>query len=326
MREFYTIMRFLVFRLPENKNLLEQRKFMKIKKLLSQIMHPRLIGKLTVYTQLMRLDRPIGTLLLLYPTIWAIWIASNGKPDLLTIIMFTIGTFLMRSAGCVINDWADRKFDGHVARTHLRPAARGLVSKKEVYKLTGFLCILAALCLIPFDYKTWIMAIPAVFLAFSYPYMKRFFPIPQFYLGLACSFGIPMAFVAIMGKLSALAWWLFAANVFWTLAYDTIYAMADKADDLKIGIKTSAITFGQYDAEAAMACYALFNIFMIQVGFSIGAMWPYWWIMVLTIYLQWRFYIQIQKRDPQACFNTFLDNNKIGMMWFLGIVMHFSYM
>ncbi len=138
-------------------------------------MHPRLIGKLTVYTQLMRLDRPIGTLLLLYPTIWAIWIASNGKPDLLTIIMFTIGTFLMRSAGCVINDWADRKFDGHVARTHLRPAARGLVSKKEVYKLTGFLCILAALCLIPFDYKTWIMAIPAVFLAFSYPYMKRFF-------------------------------------------------------------------------------------------------------------------------------------------------------
>lgn len=298
---------------------------MKIKELLSRIMHPRLVGKLTVYAQLMRLDRPIGTLLLLYPTIWAIWIASNGRPDLLTIIMFALGTFLMRSAGCVINDWADRKFDSHVARTRQRPIARGLISKKEVYRLTAILCFLATLCLIPFNYKTWIMAIPAVFLAFSYPYMKRFFPIPQFYLGLAFSFGIPMAFVAITGKLSVLTWWLFAANVFWTLAYDTIYAMADKDDDLKIGIKTSAITFGKYDAEGAMLCYALFDLLMIQVGFLINALWPYWLMLVVTIYLQWQFYIRIQKREAQACLDTFLNNNKIGLIWFLGIVMHFSY-
>lgn len=288
-------------------------------------MHPRLIGKLTLYAQLMRLNRPIGTLLLLYPTIWAIWIASDGKPDLLTLLMFSIGTFLMRSAGCVVNDWADRKFDGHVARTKQRPAARGLVSKKEVYRLTAVLCVLAALCLIPFDYKTWIMTIPALFFAFSYPYTKRFIAIPQLYLGLAFSFGIPMAFVAITGRVPALAWWLFAANVFWTLAYDTIYAMTDKADDLKIGIKTSAITFGKYDAEAAMLSYAIFDILMIQIGLSMGAMWPFWWMLLLTIYLQWRFYLRIQKRHPQACFDVFLDNNKIGLMWFIGIVMHYSY-
>lgn len=299
---------------------------MKIKKLLSQIMHPRTVGKLTVYAQLMRIDRPIGTLLLLFPTIWAIWIASNGKPDWLTLLMFAIGTFLMRSAGCVINDWADRGFDGHVARTKHRPAARGLVSKKEVYRLTAVLCVLAALCLIPFTYKTWLMAVPAVFLAFSYPYMKRFFPVPQIYLGFAFSFGIPMAFMAVLNEVPAIGWWLFAANVFWTLAYDTIYAMADKADDAKIGIKTSALTFGKYDAEMAMLSYFIFDILMIQVGILLGAVWAYWLILVLTIYMQWRFYLRIQKRDPQACFNVFLDNKNIGLMWFLGIVMHYSYL
>ncbi|SSY70054.1 4-hydroxybenzoate octaprenyltransferase [Alysiella crassa] len=298
---------------------------MKIKKLLSQLMHPRTVGKLTVYAQLMRIDRPIGTLLLLYPTIWAIWIASNGKPDWLVLLMFTIGTFLMRSAGCVINDWADREYDGHVARTKNRPAARGLVSKKEAYRLTGFLCGLAALCLIPFNYKTWMMAIPAVFLALSYPYMKRFMPLPQAYLGLAFSFGIPMAFLAILGDLPTVAWWLFAANVFWTLAYDTIYAMADKEDDLKIGIKTSAITFGKYDAEMAMLSYALFDVLMIQVGMMIGSFWVYWLMLLMTIYTQWKFYLRIQKRDRQACFDVFLDNTNIGLMWFLGIVMHYSY-
>lgn len=299
---------------------------MKIKKLLSQMMHPRTVGKLTVYAQLMRIDRPIGTLLLLYPTIWAIWIASEGRPDWLTLLLFSVGTFLMRSAGCVMNDWADREFDGHVARTKQRPAARGLVSKKEVYRLTGVLCALAALCLIPFSYKTWLMAVPALFLAFSYPYTKRFFPIPQLYLGLAFSFGIPMAFVAIQETVPAMAWWLFSANVFWTLAYDTIYAMADKADDAKIGIKTAALTFGRYDAEMAMLSYAVFNVMMIQVGLLLNAVWAYWLILLLTIHTQWQFYLRIQKREPQACFNVFLDNKKIGLMWFMGIVMHHSYL
>lgn len=166
---------------------------------------------------------------------------------------------------------------------------------------------------------------PAVFFALSYPYMKRFMPLPQAYLGLAFSFGIPMAFLAVLGNLPTVAWWLFAANVFWTLAYDTIYAMADKEDDLKIGIKTSAITFGKYDAEMAMLSYALFDVLMIQVGMMIGAFWVYWLMLLMTIYTQWKFYLRIQKRDRQACFDVFLDNKNIGLMWFLGIVMHYSY-
>lgn len=298
---------------------------MKIKKLLSQMMHPRVVGKLTVYAQMMRIDKPIGSLLLLWPTLWAIWIAANGKPDILTLLAFCAGTFLMRSAGCVVNDWADRDFDGHVTRTKGRPAANGLISKKEVMRLVGFLCALAVLCLIPFNYQTWLLAIPALFLAFSYPFTKRFLPVPQFYLGLAFSFGIPMAFMAVTQTVPAIAWWLFAANVFWTLAYDTIYAMVDKADDAKIGIKTSALTFGNYDAEIVMLCYALFDILMMQVGLLLGAVWTYWAVLALIIYIQWRFYLRIQKRDPQICFETFLDNNKIGLAWFIGIVMHYSY-
>lgn len=298
---------------------------MKIKKLLSKLMHPRTLGKLTIYAQLMRIDRPIGTLLLLYPTVWAIWMASGGKPSIMMLCLFALGTFLMRSAGCVINDWADRHYDGHVARTKNRPAARGLVSKKEAYRLTAGLCILAVLCVLPFGYKTWIVAVPALFFAISYPFTKRFFPVPQLYLGIAFSFGIPMAFVAATGALPAVAWWLFSANVFWTLAYDTIYAMADKADDAKIGIKTSALTFGRFDAEMAMLCYALFDILMMQVGLLIGAVWPYWLALLITIYFQWKFYLRIQKRDPQACFEVFLDNNKLGLIWFVGIVMHYSY-
>ncbi|RRD91188.1 4-hydroxybenzoate octaprenyltransferase [Conchiformibius steedae] len=298
---------------------------MKALSVFSKLLHPNMLARFAVYARLMRLDRPIGTLLLLWPTLWAVWLASDGRPDFTVLAAFAAGTFLMRSAGCVVNDWADRDIDGHVARTASRPAAQGLVSKSEVVKLTLVLCGLAALCLIPFDFKTWLLAVPALFLAFTYPYTKRFFPVPQLYLGLAFSFGIPMVFMATLGEIPALAWWLFAANVFWTLAYDTIYAIADKADDLKLSVQTSAITLGRFDAEGAMLCYAIFDLLMMQVGLMINAVWLYWLMLVAVVCWQWRFYLNIQTREPQACFDTFLQNNKIGLLWFLGIVMHYAY-
>lgn len=274
----------------------------------------------------MRADKPIGTLLLLWPTLWALWLAAQGAPRLVHVFVFALGTFLMRSAGCVANDWADKDFDQHVARTKTRPFATGQVRGKEAAILIGVLCLLSLLCLLPLNALTWIMSVPALFLAMTYPFMKRFFPIPQLYLGLAFSFGIPMAFAATQGQVPVLAWILFAANVCWTLAYDTFYAMADKPDDLKIGIKTSAITFGRYDAEIAMLCHALFGLFMLIIGIIISATWVYWVAWVIVIFWQWQHYRRAATRNRDACFAVFLDNNKIGWLWFTAIAAHFALM
>lgn len=282
----------------------------------------RLSDRLDVYIRLMRADKPIGTLLLLWPTYWALWLASDGIPDWTVLAAFTIGTFLMRSAGCVINDFADRDFDGAVERTKNRPFAQGRVGKKEALLLTAFLCLLAALCLIPLNHLTWLMSLPALFLALTYPFTKRFFPIPQFYLGLAFSFGIPMAFAAVVGNVPFEAWILFAANALWTLAYDTVYAMADKEDDLKIGIKTSAVTFGRYDIVAAMLCHGGFTLLMVALGIEIGATWAYWAAVPVTVWLQSLQYRAIKNRNRQVCFQTFLANNRIGQVWFLAIFAH----
>lgn len=276
--------------------------------------------KVGIYVRLMRADKPIGTLLLLWPTLWALWLASDGKPDGVTVCAFVCGTFLMRSAGCVANDWADKDFDKYVERTKTRPFALGEVNKKEALYLIGVLCFLAFLCLLPLNGLTWLMSLPALFLAMTYPFMKRFFPIPQLYLGLAFSFGIPMAFAAVQNHIPLLAWVLFTANVSWTTAYDTMYAMADKPDDLKLGMKTSAITFGDDDAEMAMLCHAVFDLLMLWVGLEIGATWAFWIAWVMVIFWQWQHYLRVQQRDRQACFAAFLDNNKIGWLWFTAIV------
>lgn len=280
--------------------------------------------RLRVYAQLMRIDKPIGTLLLLWPTWWALLVAGNGMPDWRIVLAFTLGTFLMRSAGCVINDYADRHIDGAVARTRHRPFAQHKVSGREALILTLILCSLAFLCLIPLNRLTWLMSVPALFLAMTYPFTKRFFPIPQFYLGLAFSFGIPMAFTAISGQLPPVAWLIFAANVFWTLAYDTIYAMADKEDDVKIGIRTSALTFGQYDIAAVMVCHACFTLLMAALGWIIHAGWLYWLIMLPVMYWQYQQYRAIITRNRQRCFHTFLCNNRIGFAWFLGLALHYA--
>ena len=297
-----------------------------IKRLLLKCLPRYAVGRLCVYGRLMRVEKPIGTLLLLWPTLWALWIASEGVPNVVILLAFMLGTFLMRSAGCVVNDFADRDIDGAVARTNQRPFAQGLVSKSEAMLLLLILCLLAALCLLPLNRLTWLMSLPALFLAITYPFTKRFFPLPQFYLGLAFSFGIPMAFAAVTESVPPLAWLIFAANVLWTLAYDTIYAMADKEDDLKIGIKTSAITFGRHDVEAVMLCHFWFTVLMVVLGVQIGASWPYWLVLPLVVYWQWQQYQVIKTRDRWACFRIFLENNRIGLAWFAGIVGHYAWL
>lgn len=277
----------------------------------------------TVYGQLMRVDRPIGTLLLLWPTLWGLWLASHGRPDWLVLGVFVAGTFLMRSAGCVINDYADRHFDAHVARTAQRPFARGAVTEKEALLLAAALALLSLLLVLPMNGLTLLMSVPAVFLAATYPFTKRFFPLPQAYLGLAFSFGIPMAWAAQTGEVAATAWWLLAANLFWTVAYDTAYAMADKPDDLKIGIKTSAITFGDHDVTAIMLCHAVFMALMLGLGVQQQLHWPYFASLLLSAGLIAKQYTEIRTRDRALCFKAFIDNNRVGMAIFAGVLLDY---
>lgn len=298
---------------------------MNIRKYLHQWLPEHAADRLEVYGQLMRVDKPIGTLLLLWPTLWALWVASEGFPDWTILLAFCFGTFLMRSAGCVVNDLADRKIDGSVERTNRRPFATGSVTVAEALLLLLILCLLAALCLIPLNQKTWLMSLPALFLAVTYPFTKRFFPLPQLYLGLAFSFGIPMAFAAVTGSVPPVAWLIFVANALWTLAYDTIYAMVDKEDDLKIGIRTSAVTFGEYDIAAIMLSHFWFTVLMLVLGGIIDATWPFWFVVPVVVYWQIRQYHEIKSRNRAVCFINFLNNNRIGLAWFAGIAAHYLY-
>jgi 4-hydroxybenzoate polyprenyltransferase len=280
--------------------------------------------RLVVYAQLARIDKPIGTLLLLWPTLWGLWLAGAGQPNLWIVLIFIAGTFLMRSAGCVINDYADRHFDGAVERTKHRPFARGAVSEREALLLAAGLAAIAFLLVLPLNQLTWLMSIPAVVLAASYPFTKRFFPLPQAYLGIAFGFGIPMAFAALNNEVPLLAWQLLIANVFWTLAYDTEYAMCDKPDDLKIGIKTSAITFGHYDVFAVMVCHVMFLGIMAAIAAQQGL--GVWFIASLcaAAVLMTKQYQTIRHRERMACFKAFLDNNKVGLVIFVGLVADFA--
>ena len=277
----------------------------------------------TVYKQLMRMDKPIGTLLLLWPTLWGLWIAGNGKPDAVVVLIFVLGTFLMRSAGCVINDYADRHYDMHVERTSQRPFARGAVTEREALWLALALAIISFLLILPLNRLTWLMSVPAVFVAASYPFTKRFFPMPQAYLGIAFSFGIPMAFAALNNHVPALAWLLLLANAFWTVAYDTAYAMADKPDDLKIGIKTSAITFGDHDVTGIMLCHAVFILMMAGIGWQLALGWPFFAALAICLLLIAKQYREIRTRDRKLCFKAFLDNNQVGAVLMGGIVLSY---
>lgn len=286
-------------------------------------MNPLSLTRLRVYCQLMRIDRPIGTLLLLWPTLWALWIASQGRPSPLLLLIFTLGTFLMRSAGCVINDYADRDIDAKVERTSQRPFARQAVQKREALILAAGLTLVSLLLIIPLNRLTHELSVIAVLLAASYPYTKRFFPVPQAYLGIAFAFGIPMSFAATNGQVPMLAWVMTLATGFWVVAYDTAYAIADKPDDLKIGIKTSAITFGRHDVNATMLCHGVFLVLMVWLGrqWSMGL--SYYTSIAISCILIIMQYHEIKERDRQRCFKAFLDNNRVGAVIFAGIVLDY---
>lgn len=279
--------------------------------------------RIQTYAQLMRLDKPIGILLLLWPMLWGLWFAAQGLPDWRILIIFVLGTILMRSAGCVINDYADRKIDPHVERTKNRPMAAGRVSSKEALLLAAGLSICAFLLILPLNQLTILLSVPALFLAGTYPFTKRFFAMPQAYLGIAFSFGIPMAFAAQTDNLPPIIWILMLANLFWVIAYDTAYAIVDKPDDLKIGIQTSAITFGRFDVLGVMVCHACFIVIMLIIGQLQQMNLAYYaGLMVATGLIMYQ-YTLIRNRDRALCFKAFLHNNWVGMVVFVGIALDF---
>lgn len=275
--------------------------------------------RLTLYEKLMRLDKPIGTLLLLWPTLWALWIASGGRPEWMTVWIFCLGTLLMRSAGCVMNDLADRNFDAHVKRTMDRPLAAGRVSVKEALWL-ALVLTLAAFCLVlTLNWFAIGLSFVALALAASYPFTKRFMSVPQAYLGVTFGFGIPMAFAAVSNLLPELCWWLLLANIFWVLAYDTEYAMVDRDDDLRIGIRTSAITLGRYDVAAVMLCYAAMLGVLAIVGMKLEFGLYYYLGLGAAALLMLYHYTLIRGRGREGCFKAFLHNNWVGGVVFAGI-------
>ena len=279
--------------------------------------------RLSEYGKLMRLDKPIGILLLMWPTLWALWVAGAGRPALGVVAIFVVGTVLMRSAGCVINDYADRDFDGHVERTRHRPLAARRVTPKEALALAAGLALLSFLLVLPLNALTIALSVPAVFLAGSYPFTKRFLAIPQAYLGIAFGFGIPMAFAALQGGVPRVAWVMLLANVFWAVAYDTEYAMVDRPDDLKIGIKTSAITFGRFDVAAVMICYGLTLALLGWVGLTTGGGLFFMAGLAVAAGIMVYHYTLIRERDRPKCFKAFLHNNWVGAAIFVGWVVDY---
>jgi 4-hydroxybenzoate polyprenyltransferase len=271
------------------------------------------------YAMLMRIDRPIGTLLLLWPTLWALWFASNGRPPLLVLVVFTAGVFLMRSAGCVINDYADRKFDPHVERTRNRPIAAGRVSAREAQVLFVVLALSAFLLVLLMNRLTILLSFIGAFLAASYPFMKRYTHLPQFYLGAAFGWSIPMAFAAVTGTVPLLAWVIFFANVFWSVAYDTAYAMVDREDDIKVGVKSTAILFGRYD-RFMIAVFHIFCLGLLAWAGVIAHLGIVYFASLLialslAVWQQWL----IRDRQGPACFRAFLNNNWLGAAVFAGL-------
>jgi len=275
--------------------------------------------RIDAYERLMRLDKPIGTLLLLWPTMWALWIAAEGAPSVFMIWIFAFGTLLMRSAGVVLNDYADRHYDPHVERTRDRPLAAGIVSEREALLLAAGVMLCAFLLILPLHKLVWLLALVAVFLAVTYPLTKRFFAIPQAYLGVAFGFGIPMAFAAQCHTVPLLAWVLLAANIFWSIGYDTCYAMVDRDDDLKIGIKTSAITFGRFDVAAVMGSYAMVLAILAWVGAQAGRGVFFYAGLAVAGGMMLRHYFWIRKRERMPCFRAFMDNNWVGAAIFIGL-------
>jgi 4-hydroxybenzoate polyprenyltransferase len=280
--------------------------------------------RLDAYERLVRLDKPIGILLLLWPTLWALWLSKGGIPHPLVLWLFILGTVVTRSAGCAVNDFADRNFDAEVKRTQARPLAAGMIHPWEALVVAAVLGAAAFAIVIQFNNLTIGLSFFAVAITVIYPFLKRYFWMPQAWLGVAFGFGIPMAFAAQLGFLPPLAWALLAANILWTIAYDTEYAMVDRDDDLRIGIKTSAITLGRFDVVAVMAFYAAFLLIWAAIGVRVGLAWPYFAGLVAAgAIAAWHFTL-IRTRTREDCFRAFRLNHWLGFTVFAGIVAQFA--
>ena len=280
--------------------------------------------RLLLYARLIRFDKPVGTLLLLWPTLTALWIAAEGAPGALLLAIFCLGTLFMRSAGCAVNDVFDRDFDGHVERTADRVVASGLVTAGEAWAVGVALMAAAALLLVPLNALTFWLAVAGALVALAYPLFKRFFPLPQAWLAVAFSFGIPMAFAAVRGEVPVVGWWLFAANLFWVVAYDTEYAMVDRDDDLRIGLRSSAILFGRADVAAVAGCYAAHLLLLAAIGTVMRFSWPFYagWAAAAAIAAYHFMLIRGRRRDE--CFRAFRHNQWLGLAVFAGVAGHYA--
>ena len=282
-----------------------------------------LMDRLGAYGRLCRLDKPIGILLLLWPTLWAVWIAGEGAPAPHIVWIFVLGTVLMRSAGCVMNDMADMRYDAHVKRTCGRPLVTGEVGTGEALVLAAVLSLAAFGLVLQLNRLTVLLSVLALAIAATYPFFKRFFAVPQAYLGVAFGFGIPMGFAAQLGHIPEAGWWMLAANIFWAVAYDTEYAMVDRDDDLRIGMRTAAITFGRFDVLAVMLCYAATLGILAAIGLQLALGVYYHVGLAAAAGLMIYHYTLIRGRDRGECFHAFLHNNWVGAVIFLGIVADF---
>lgn len=280
--------------------------------------------RFAIYGKLIRLDRPIGIYLLLWPTLWALWLAGNGRPSIKNLLIFGLGVVLMRSAGCAINDFADRNFDAHVARTQLRPLAQKLIQPWEALAVAGALTLIAFILVLFTNLYTILLSFAAAALAATYPFMKRYTHLPQAVLGAAFSWSIPMAFAAEQNSIPGYSWLLYIASVLWTVAYDTQYAMCDREDDLKIGVKSTAILFGKFDLLIIALLQIVFLVLLYWLGQLILAGWTYWIGLLLSaglfVYQLWI----TRAREPQRCLQAFLNNHWVGMLIFVGLFLQLS--
>jgi 4-hydroxybenzoate polyprenyltransferase len=275
--------------------------------------------RLDAYERLIRLDKPIGALLLLWPTLWAVWLASGGRPRLEILLIFIVGTLLMRSAGCALNDYADRNFDPHVERTRERPLASGEIRPREALVVAAALAAAAFVLVLFLNRLAIALSFVALAIAAIYPFTKRFFALPQAWLGIAFGFGIPMAYAAIQERLPPECWMLFAANLFYAFAYDTEYAMVDRDDDARIGIRTSALTLGPWDVAAVMASYAVMLGMLFGLGFMLKLAWLYYAGLAVAAAMMLYHYWLIRDRSREGCFKAFMQNNWIGGVIFAGM-------
>lgn len=282
-----------------------------------------LIGKWQAIKLITRMDKPIGTYLLLWPTFWALWVASDGWPSIHLLVVFGLGVFVMRSAGCVINDFADRKVDGEVERTKNRPLVSGIMTKEEAIMLFGVLIGIALGLVLTLSWPTILLSVVALLLASSYPFMKRYTNLPQVVLGAAFSWGMIMAFSEAQGSIPIIAWMLFAANLLWTVAYDTMYAMVDRDDDLKIGVKSTAILFGENDKRIIGFLQLLMLGLLFTLGDILAFGWPYQLSLVIVAGMFAYQQMLITERERDKCFQAFLHNHWVGMVIFIGIFIEY---